>query len=142
MSKCIKWEIVSHLLAIPILFYISDPILKGLILLYVFNDIHIHLGETNRIFNIWGRTIVLSLFFYVTYRFFKNYKPLRAWYISLVIYLAWMIIELLFSNSFGWFTNRESTKSLLCYEVIIHTTVWLSLYLLLILQPELRFLKK
>lgn len=137
-QKCYFGAIGCHLLAIPIVWWVSDPLLRALIVIYVINETQVHLDSTSKWFHLWGRFVVLSFFAYVSYRFFSHPVRDSRWYRALGIFIGWAVIELLYSQSFGWYPNTPGKTPKICYEIVIHLFVWVSLVALLYLQPHLR----
>ena len=139
-TPCQLGVMASHLWAIPVIGYLQDPWLRVLLLTYVLNDIQVHLGPVPSTFNYWGRAVVISIFLYLTARFFGYFQSNWRWWTGLAVFVGWGIVELLYSQSFGWYPNRPgvSPDQQLCYETIIHTVVWLSIWAWLWLVPCLR----
>jgi hypothetical protein len=138
LPRCYYWVLATHLLAIPLLYHLSNKMLKALFIIYIFNECIVHTNKAPTFYNYWGRAIVVALFIYISSRFFMIQPKTRAWYQALLVYLFWVIMELLYSQSVGWYPNQPGVKNPLCYEIIIHICLWVCLYLLFYLQPSLR----
>lgn len=105
---------------------------------YIFNDLIVHSSEISTIFKYWGWAIVVSIFIYISCRFFRAKPKNKAWYQALLVYIFWIIIELLYSQRFGLYPNQLGVKNSHCYEIIIHINLWICLYILFYLQPYLK----
>lgn len=126
---CYSLCIYAHILAGLSLVYTGDPILILLILVYIINDVLYHLDITSSYFNYWHFFIIGCLFIYLMVRiYYLNKRGL-----TLTLLTFYLVVELLV-----YYLQKRDPYHRLCYEAIVHISIWVSLFLLLLLEPEVR----
>ena len=139
--NCYTACMYCHIFAILAIIYTKDPIFKILILLYILNDGLYHLDITSTYQKIWHFGIIVSIITYILIRIINVYnldkkkrdsRPETPICISILVF--YLISELLKHN----ITNGETVANHLCYEGIIHVIIWISIFALLVLVPEIR----
>ncbi len=130
--QCYSLCIYCHCLALLSLCLSRDPILTSLIVLYIINDVLYHLNITNCLFNIWHFSIIIGLALYLIKKIISIPTD-KAKKRGLMLLGFYLLVELLV-----WWLQTRDREHRLCYEALVHITIWISLFLLLWSEPTIR----
>ena len=130
--QCYSLCIYCHCLALLPLCLSRDHVLTSLIVLYIINDVSYHLNMTNRLFNIWHFFIIIGLALYLIKKII-NLPTKNSQKRGLMILGFYLLVELLV-----WWQQTRDREHRLCYEALVHITIWISLFILLWCEPTIR----
>jgi hypothetical protein len=87
---------------------------------------------TNRLFNIWHFFIIIGLALYLIKKII-NLPTKNSQKRGLMILGFYLLVELLV-----WWQQTRDREHRLCYEALVHITIWISLFILLWCEPTIR----
>lgn len=129
--------LASHVCALLIVWKVHNNLIRALILGYICLEIMVSSGKASYAWRVCNSIVVVWLSLYITYRICTHKPRDKRWVGVCVVFLGWIIVEVLCSNSFGYITNYVDTTRPVLYEVIVHLSIWIGLYLCLVLVPDL-----